>query len=739
MMKNRLVFSPFLISALLLTACGAGSGDSGTGTSTTPTSPGESATLPTTSAARLSGTLGNWPYTGAYLAPELPVNHLWLNASPLLIPATGRLNLPLPVPSAPLATSFIKDCTLSDGFTGANLSFDLGTLTVYSKDSDFLGEIFESNGTDVLFRFYASANGPVQGTAKCDADLLNFNVNFTAGWNLATITQGQDGSFSLRNAASNTVSVPTFKKAQEHLDIQLQDKTPLVVKRGTILEVPVTIYQDGGISGDITLATNINGVDPEPRTITLPGNVGMLSTAARQVKRSAFRKALGASGITALALKTTLKFKVQDYAPSYDAPVLITASKKGLTVGEATLPSLKVLVPQVSADVYPVVAPQQRTTSVAFSVYPQNYRGDVEVSLQGLPANLVAPDQILTFKTGDSQKVMFSLNVSSAVPVGNWPVTLELTQVADDYVTKKPMVLTIMPPSFALVGDVRSMAADANGNLWYINGKGVVRVRQDGTSDAFTDPSYACGKLLLGDDNGIWETSSPLVRFDTQSGSAQLFNDPRGFSGCAGGFAFIDSAGRGWDKYTGVQRLDYANRKVGSVVGSENDQLLDVNGGQVWASTFSDGQRRLVSINADTLERQIIALPGINTVPRAYARLTKVWLPKSVPDRLAVYDMLTGQVSQLDVLIDGQKLTNFDVLGVDGTGRHWLETVRSDGDRVFREWLLYDPSTGTVVKRVPALFPAGSGDFITISPDGILWVRTYNQVTYEYSAYVIRP
>ncbi|THF85256.1 hypothetical protein E7T09_17330 [Deinococcus sp. KSM4-11] len=686
----------------------------------------------------LSGQLTGWPYTSTFVASRFVYSATYSDMTPALIPGSGTLHSKLP--TIPLTRSMLDGCTLSSGFQGGAATYDLAAFQVFSTQGDLLGRIFEdaAPANTGFLHIYATSAGTLKGTASCTArgETLDLDASMQQGWNVL------QGTVDAATQTVRIVNVPAgatvtlhFTKNDDHVLVVPVTSTPLTLKRGASVAVPVHIFQDGGISGRIHLSTNAGGLEVTPADIDLPDTVG------KQAVTDASRVGahLSSAALHAQKVDTTLTLTATDTAAAFDGDLNIQATRNGVDVGGGTLGHLVLTIPQLAFDVYTVVAPQTMTTTWPVQLYTQAYRGDVKVSVTDLPANLSVTPQTLSLTPNQSMTVTFSLKPGTTVPVGNYAVTVKGEQLADGYVITKRAVLAIMPPAIRMVEGTGVMAADASGNLWYSVGQGMVRQHPDGTYDAFSRTGFECSGLTAGDDGGIWDESSPQVRFDALTGTATVKTDPRGFSGCRGDDMYFDSKGRGWVWYFNIQRLEYATNTYSNVPGGDNDRLLDVDGTHVWGYTQAGGTTQLVSINADTLARQTLTLPGINTYLPAFGRSGKLWLPKSVPYRLAVYDPATAKVTSYDVVIDGVTVKEFEVVGVDATGRHWLEIAHVDGDLYYKEWVLYNPLTAQVVKRVPAIFLSGSGTLRSVSSDGTLWVRTADQPGYVPYAYVFKP
>ncbi|GGR76657.1 hypothetical protein GCM10008959_41640 [Deinococcus seoulensis] len=681
--------------------------------------------------------MASWPYTSTYVRARFVYNDTSADMTPGAIPSSGTVNSKLP--DLTPAKSLLDGCTLSSGFQGTGAKYDLAAFQVFSNQGDLLGRIFENAAASDsgYLHIYASSAATLKGVASCTArsETLNFDATMTAGWNLLQGTvDPTTNAVRIVNAPAGAQASLDFVKYQDHVLIVPVNKTDLRLKRGDSVNVPVRIFQDGGVSGRIRLTSNVYGLDVTPTEIDLPANVGKQSVTAKRLSTQ-----LSGTALQAQRVDTSLTLTASSNGAAFDGDLIIQATKAGMDVGGGKIGRLALAVPQLGLEAPTKVAPQNMSTEWPVYVYTNEYTGDVRVSVSGLPAGLSVAPKTVSVTPNQSVTVKFTIQPTTTVPVGTYTVTVNAEQVSDGNVTSRRGALTIMPTPVRMVEGTSSMTADNAGNIWYTTTKGMVRQRPDGTYDAFTNPGYGCGDLTAGEDGGIWQQSSPQVRFDAVTGSATVKPDPRGFSGCAGSGMHYDPKGRGWVSYFNIQRLDYATNTVSNVPGAQDDQLLDVDGSHVWGYTQSGGTSQLVSIDADTLTRTTLTLPGINAYLPAFARGGKLWLPKSVPYRLTAYDPAAGKVTSYDVVIDGATVKDFEVVGVDATGRHWLKVSHMDGELYLSEWVLYNPLTAQVEKRVPAIFLSGNGKLSSVSADGTLWVITTDAPDYVPYAYAFKP
>ncbi|OLV19630.1 hypothetical protein BOO71_0002146 [Deinococcus marmoris] len=682
---------------------------------------------------------------------ELLFNPDALGFSPVSVPAGGAVDLKLPEIKA--VTSLLDGCALSPGFEGATGRYDVAVFQVYSSQVDYLGQVFENGpGNTSQIRLYASGAGQLKGRAECaDGEVFIFDTPVRAGWNVLS-GQFDAAQNTLRLVKSDSPSTLVFRKGKEEVAIYAVNPEPITLRRGESVKVPVRIFQNGGISGEVTLRT-YNGVTVSPGTVRLPDNVGKLSVgtgisgaAARPRLNAALDAAQGAP-LRGQALDTVLTLTAEDYAAGLDGDLVIQVLRaNGVEVGQLVLKNAKVPVPQLSIEADAVVAPRGLKTPWGLTVYPGGYRGKLRVSVEGLPAGLTLPAQTQQASGPAGITVQFPLDVSTGVPVGNWPVTVVAEQVDDGVTVRRRALITVMPAPVKMRTQPYSIATDDAGRLWYRDRQSMVRQAADGSAQAFSIPTSAASdtSVRTGRDGGIWLLSSPQVRFDPATGSAELKNNPTDGLGSSYGVLF-DSQGRGWDRYNLIRRLDYVpgggpdSGTISTVPGSENDFLMDVDGERAWAYTSAGSGMQLVIIDAQTLKRRALSVPGVNSYLRGFARGSKLWLEGSTPGQLAAFDTATDQVSRYDVVVDGQPVRDFKVLGVDRLGRHWLETGQVDGELYLKEWVLYDPLALRVVTRTPAIFTSGSGESAAVSAGGTLWVRTLDASGLVPYAYAFKP
>ncbi|UQN06532.1 hypothetical protein [Deinococcus sp. QL22] len=701
----------------------------------------------------VQGSLAGWPYAAAQLRVDLLAGEREAPTIPAAIAASGAVNAVLPNPT--LQNSLFDGCTFGGGLNPDGVRVDIGALKVFSAQNDLLGAVFERTPEDqLLMRLYASSAVTLKGSALCDGDRLNFDLVAAAGWNLIRVDLTADGALSFSTAPAGVQSRLFFGRADEAVVVVPDSRVPLTIRRGQSVDVPVKLYQVGGASGTVDLVSGRPGLEITPAQVTLPAGAGMQAQALSRPARYTLRSALPASwwvgmpqrgplaqNLRAQALSTTLKVAAQPWGPTDTGPLPILVRRGGQPLGGGSLPSVSVVAPTVIAYGRFSEVTQGEGGTLELNIYPQGYRGAVTVTAQGLPAGVTAAAQTVTITGSEPVTVLLAVTVPAGQAVGHFPVTLVTTEQPSGLDVSSRTLLTVASPRVRLAQGGSNRALDGAGNLWTSGMLGLVRHRADGTHTAFAPTGYNCGAMTLGDDGGIWQMSAPQVRYDAVTGEGRVMNDPRGFSGCAGWGMRFDAQGRGWDTYDGIQRLDYAQNRAEKVPGSSYDHhLLDVEGSSVWASSFMDGGAQLVHIDSNTLARQTFALPGATIVNKGYAAGGKVWLPNNLPGRLVSFDPATGSVASTEVRVNGQLETEFNVLGVDAQGRHWLEFVRVSGEINYRDWVLYDPATASVVRQVPGFYPVGSGEPALVAPDGTLWALNSSQGAQSYDyAHIYRP
>jgi len=409
--------------------------------------------------------------------------------------------------------------------------------------------------------------------------------------------------------------------------------------------------------------------------------------------------------------------------------------------------SLEYIAPKIQASNARLTA--GATTIVAASLsFPIPLTATATVT--GLPAWITAESQEVTL-TASASTLNLSLRADSTVPslVQTLPAQLVLTDKGH-LIGRQRIYLTVLPtpisaPSLWINSDVTTQ----DGAFWYTDrdgsGSSVHRVTPDGTAQAYTLQGSAVSSPhpVAGEDGFMHLVfQGKDVRLDPLTGeqvTSSLLN-PNTVS------SFVDAKGRGWENYFGIYRNDYqpcttdpcwlsaVNMPV-LVPGSTeySHEVADVQGTTVWVSNFIPGSPstwRLIRMNGDTLEQTTVLEMNKLVDPHLFARPSGVWLSHygiGVPGGgpIARVDQMTGAVQTFDVVVDGVSVSAYETVGVTDDGRHLLliphPPVASDNRD---EYVLYNPMTQTVEKRLVIGGPSWSRAFITlVDRSGHLWLR----------------
>lgn len=235
------------------------------------------------------------------------------------ITADGQVNLTLSIPPTG-ALSSLFDCD----FTGNRSQPDaLGVtphLQVFSAQGDPLGTVSDTDLTSSpVNRLYVDRDIRVQGT--CHVPDLNLtyqdHLDLKRGWNFVqqrttggadaitvTRTSVPDGSWTRLTYAPQGPWVQVISPAWG---------TNLTLQAGQSVSVPFDLRQGGGVSGPVTLETDLPGVTVLPSALTLPG--------------------LNGQALTPAALQTLLTFQAAGDLPASEGPLTLTFRQNGAVVG----------------------------------------------------------------------------------------------------------------------------------------------------------------------------------------------------------------------------------------------------------------------------------------------------------------------------------------------------------------------------------------------------------------------
>ncbi|MFC5849048.1 hypothetical protein [Deinococcus petrolearius] len=403
-MKKRAI-SPLLLGGLLV-ACGGG----------TPTpAPNPNAFDPAT----LSGKLSDWK-DGA-LTPQL-YSRLSEEYRPLggsSVGSDGTVNVTLPVPERTFG--LIDSCSFSGTRSVSDVQIDLADVVLATDQDDLLGEVLQARSNDgqALTRLYAATDAILKGTVSCGVSGFGMDLNLKAGWNAITAEQtGPGGLVQLVSVERTTPVTLKFSPYTPEVAFSFADNSPVVLRAGQTVKREVRLYQDGGISGEITLSTNLPGVTVTPGTLTLPSLRAQGAGANRAGGLGALEH-LGAQAVT-----TTLTFALGSGAASANGELQVLARQNGQTVGTARL-SADIRVPsaQVRANGDFLSGYVGESSALALSLTPQDgLSGPVTVGLVDPPAGVSAAPVQVTLTPNTTTNLELPVQVAAGTALGDLKV-----------------------------------------------------------------------------------------------------------------------------------------------------------------------------------------------------------------------------------------------------------------------------------------------------------------------------
>lgn len=402
-MKKRLT-APLLLGSLLV-ACGGG---------TTPPAP--DAFDPAT----LSGKLSDWTYGD--LTPHL---YSWLSEEdqPLSGSSVGRdgtVNVKLPVPEQTFA--LIDRCSFSGTRSVNDVQIDLADVVVATPAGDLLGEVLQTRSSDgePLTRLYAATDATLKGNVTCGNSGFGVDLTLKAGWNVVTTATGPGDVVQFVSVERTTPVSLRFAPYAPEAVFDFADDSPLVLRAGQPVQRAVRVYQDGGLSGEITLSTNLPGVTVTPGTLSLPS----LSAQAAGSGRASRLGALGHPG--AQAVTTTLTFALGSGAATSNGELQVLARQNGQTVGTARL-SADIRVPsaqvRVGGDILSGYVGE--SSALALSLTPQDgLSGPVTVGLVDPPAGVSAAPVQVTLTPNTTTNLELPVQVAAGTALGDLKVQI---------------------------------------------------------------------------------------------------------------------------------------------------------------------------------------------------------------------------------------------------------------------------------------------------------------------------
>lgn len=418
--------------------------------------------------ARLQGTLSGWTFGAGEVAAYFSWSDALLDLEPASVTAGGAINGVLPTP--PELASLLNGCTFSGERSVPDVDVEFPEIRVFGANGDLLGTVTErtADGRQVI-RLYSSRAAIIQGTASCGTTTLDLDLTLAQGWNAISEEPGTQGQpLRVRSVAPGTRVSLVFKREDEQVGILFEDFSEIALRAGESVSREATFVQVGGISGAVTLETNVPGVTVSPSTLTLPA-LGAQSLAAQ-----------GGGGQSALArlapqaVKTRLTFTAAANAPAYSGPLQITVKQGGRDVGSSTLP-LRVTAPSVSV----TVASQQMgglflspgtTAGLKVNVSSvEGFSGSAAVTVSDLPAGVTAQPVTAQVTPGTTTTVTIPLTVAEDAAPGTTTVRVSSPQ-AGPAQGPNTVQLTVRPARVA-IGPASVLAPSGEG-VWLVSAGG---------------------------------------------------------------------------------------------------------------------------------------------------------------------------------------------------------------------------------------------------------------------------
>ncbi|MDB5044336.1 MAG: hypothetical protein JWQ08_386 [Deinococcus sp.] len=591
---------------VLLTAC-PGGGDGGV----TPPPP---VILPGTAldAGRVQGTLPGWTFGAGEVAFYLPEADKIVDGSPVEISTTGGLNSVLPVPTA--LGSYLGACKLSAGAVGNDFQSELAIPLAYSSAGDLLGYINETTAAGLpIDRIFTPSAATLKGIASCNTTTkLDLDLTLTAGWNALSNVRTVSGgvtTFTVRNIASDSRVLLALDKADEEVTVIFPTPTLPTLRPGQTATLPVLLLQTGGISGAITLETDVPGVTITPGTLNL----------APLTANSTGKGGLAAASLQPQRLQTNLTFNVAADAQGFDGTLNVIVKRGGLVVGTQPLRAT-IIGPSFglgfdSSQSRPVPLYVNEASNVAVVVSPSNgFSSPVTLTLENAPAGITAAPT-----TGTSGTVNLPLTVGANVVPGVYPITVVGT--SGNLVIKTTTDLKVNPRRSPLgLGMVSALALAPNGDLWGVQvgstGPSLIQIRAEQVINRFPMGSgNNADQVRVGPDGSVWARGTGgLYRFDGTTVQSSVAGG--GMFGISPSFG-IDANGRAWFIWFNgfntpeLRRLDPATGQTTTVatvkIANSSVPVINDGSGQFVVFVATDGT--FVRVNTVTGESVASADP----------------------------------------------------------------------------------------------------------------------------------
>ncbi|MVN87364.1 hypothetical protein GO986_11350 [Deinococcus sp. HMF7620] len=276
--------------------------------------------------AVVRGTLQGWTRGAGYeLSEEYMAESGWVRRRTVPVAAIGSVDLSLQGQETSQLFPFLDaDCPVQGEQSAPNLHVAWPYLAVYSAQGDRLGQVREVDTTNKpVRRLYADAPLRVKGTAPCQSlPEISFEYDLTLqpGWNLITETQRRVGeNFIIRYQSLPSGARTRLRFVQSGPWVRVGSPefgSELNLRAGQPLAVPFQLFQDGGVSGPVTVTSSLPGVSVTPDTLNLPALTG---------------QTLGVQAVT-----TSLTLTADARLAGFSDPLTLTFFQNGQVVGRVS-------------------------------------------------------------------------------------------------------------------------------------------------------------------------------------------------------------------------------------------------------------------------------------------------------------------------------------------------------------------------------------------------------------------
>lgn len=668
--------------------------------------------------ARLQGTLSGWTFGAGEVAAYFSWSDTLLDLHPATVTVAGAVDGALPTP--PELAPLLGNCIFTGERSLPDVDVEFPELGAFSRTGDFLGTVTErtADGRPVA-RVYSARAATFKGRASCGSSVFDLDLTLVQGWNAISEEPGTQGQPPrVRSVAPGTRVTLAFEQADEQVNVYFDDLAEITLRTGQSVTRDAFLEQMGGLSGTVTLETNVPGVTVTPATITLPV-LGAQSTG----ERTALAR------LSAQAVATRLTFTAAANAPAYSGPLNIVVKQSGRQMGGGTLPSLRVIAPSVSVTVASEMVgglflSPGTTTGLKVNVSSvEGFSGPATVTVSDLPAGVTAQPVTAQVTPGTTTTVTLPLTVAAdAAPV---TTTVRVSSPQAGPPQGPNTVQVTVRPARVAVGPASVLAPSGEG-VW-LAGAGsfdpatstyrTELIRYVGlTAGVKATVPFGVGSLIaLPNGDVLAPGSDERVARVTSAGEVTLMPRPAGFSGGVadhqGRVWFVQRTAEGIGGYRSVLARWTPGSGAGGVTVVDDTRDYGQQGGRLVAS--GNGQ---VLVYLPTYSNAALRIdPQAGTVAPLGAEVSEQSGSVAISDSGRVWITQHGALKRLNA--DGS-LTTFGELRVDrlfGFDRQNPDVLwGADYTSIFR----IDARTGQATRVQLGEVPAG----VTLNGGGLAFL-----------------